>query len=50
MTNLIIGAIAIFGLGYCINELTEIPTLVIVAVCFVAIVGILVATNRKPRK
>jgi hypothetical protein len=48
--NIILGAIAIFGLGWMVNELTAIPTLVVQACCFVAIVGILVLNAKKPRK
>jgi hypothetical protein len=48
--NLLISAIAIFGLGFVANELTEVPTLVIVAVCFALIVGLLVVNNRKGKK
>lgn len=45
---ILIGAISIFGLGWVTNELTDIPALVIVAACFVAIIGIIVA--QKGRK
>jgi hypothetical protein len=47
---LIIAAIAIFGLGFVANELTTIPTLFIVASCFVVIIGIVVFSNRKKLK
>jgi uncharacterized membrane protein len=48
--NLLVAAIAIFGLGWTANELTDIPALVIVAVCFMAIIGILVLNARGRKK
>lgn len=48
--NLIIGAISIFGLGWLLNELTSFPTLVILAVCLAAQVGLLVANTKKSKK
>jgi hypothetical protein len=48
--NLLIAAIAIFGLGWVANELTTIPTLFIVASCFALIIGIIVMSNRKKGK
>lgn len=45
--NIIIGAISIFGLGYAANELTNIPTPAIFAVCFLAIIATLVISGKK---
>ena len=50
MTNLIVGAISIFGLGFALNTLTGFPPLVVVCVCLAAIVCILVLNNRKGKK
>lgn len=47
--NPIIAAIAIFGLGWTANELTDIPTLVIVAACFALIVALLVVNNKRKK-
>lgn len=49
MTTLI-GAISVFGLGWVANELTDIPSLVIEAACFVSIIGILILNNKRTRK
>jgi hypothetical protein len=47
---LIIAAIAIFGLGFVANELTTIPTLFIVASCFVLIIGLVVFNSKRKIK
>lgn len=43
---ILIGAIAVFGLGYALNELLGYPVLIVVSLCLVAILGIVIAQNR----
>lgn len=50
MMIILIGAISIFGLGYATNEWTNIPTAYIIAGCFAAQVGILIAYNKRGKK
>lgn len=49
MSNIIIG-ICIFALGWIANELTTVPSLVILAVCFVAIPVTLIVSGKKWKK
>lgn len=43
---ILIGAIAIFALGYALNQLLGYPVLIVVSLCLVAIIGIVVAQSR----
>ena len=45
--KLIIGSIALFGIGWFLNELTDISAIAVGIGCFVAVVGILVLDGRK---
>lgn len=47
---ILIGAISVFGLGWILNDLMHVPTLVVIAVCLAAQVGILVANNKRTKK
>jgi len=45
--NILIGAISLFALGWILNELTSWPAEWVVAACFGAILGIVIANSKK---
>jgi hypothetical protein len=48
--KILIGAIAIFGIGYALNDLTDIKSLIVVAACLAATVIILVVNDKRKTK
>jgi len=48
--NLLIAAISIFALGFVLNDLTSVPTLVVIAACLAIQIGVVIAYSRKGKK
>ncbi len=47
--NIIIGAICVFGMGWMLNEFTDVPLPVIGVACFALIVALLVVNNKRKK-
>jgi len=48
--KILIGAIAIFGIGYSVNDLANVSSLIVASICLAAIVIILVVNDKRKTK